>query len=158
MSRPIVLADQIRSPENMGAILRLAGNIGAELCLFIVDENHSYNKIKVDRTSSGASEKVSWEVITLDLISDYIPDDYTIIAIETSDKAVSIYDFGFPEKTVFLVGNEVYGIRESVLEIAHNSVFIPIPGMISSLNVTHALSIGMFEWLRQYRNNLPSMV
>lgn len=55
----------------------------------------------------------------------------------------------FPEKAAFIVGNEVNGISDKLLEIAHDKIFIPVPGVISSLNVSHSLAVAVFEWLRQ---------
>ncbi len=146
---PIIIADNIRTPENMGLILRLAGNIGASNTLFISDEVPTFKKYKIKRTSSGASDKVNWRIIKLNELINYLPDDYKIIALETNEDASCIFSFKFPEKTAFLVGNEVLGISEEVLSMAYQKIYIPIPGSVSSLNVTHALSIGIFEWLRQ---------
>ena len=149
LSRPIIISDNIRSPENMGAILRLAGNIGALQTLFISDEVSTFKRYKVNRTASGGSEKTDWKIIKTNEIITSIPADYTLIALETTTDAQNIYQFPFPEKTAFLTGNEVTGIRDDIIQFAAHKVYIPIPGPISSLNVTHALSIALFEWLRQ---------
>jgi len=148
LSRPIIIADSIRSPENMGSILRIAGNIGAEKCLFISDNEQSLKRHKINRTASGASDKIDWEMLPTNKLMEKIPKDYSIVALETTSDAENIYQFKFPEKIAILIGNEVAGIRESVIKNASHRVYIPIPGPISSLNVTHALSIAMFEWLR----------
>ena len=147
--RPIIIADKLRTPENMGLILRLAANIGAINTLFIIDENQEFKNSKIVRTASGAASKINWKLINYKELSSYIPSDYKIVALETSYNSVNIFSFNFPEKTAFLVGNEVMGISDEVISQAHHQVYIPVPGPISSLNVTHALSIGLFEWLRQ---------
>lgn len=149
VSRPIIIADQIRTPENMGSILRLAGNIGAKKTLFISDVAHTFKNYKISKTASGAAEKVDWKIIQKEELTNYLPEDYTVVALETTDDAQDITYFKFPEKIVFIIGNEVGGISEELLNLTHHKVFIPIPGPTSSLNVSHALSIGLFEWLRQ---------
>jgi len=146
---PIIIADNIRTPENMGLILRLAGNIGALKTLFLHDEIHNFKEYKIKRTSSGAADKVNWDIINSAALKNYLPDGYKIVALETSKDSNNIFSFKFPEKTAFLIGNEVLGISEEILSLANHKVYIPIPGTIKSLNVTHALSIGLFEWLRQ---------
>ena len=148
-NRPIIIADKLRTPENMGLILRLAANIGAINTYFIIDDNQTFKNSKIIRTASGAASKINWKIINSKEILSFIPDDYKIVALETSEDSVNIFSFNFPEKTVFLVGNEVMGISDETLSQAHHKVYIPVPGPISSLNVTHALSIGLFEWLRQ---------
>ncbi|MBC8321752.1 MAG: TrmH family RNA methyltransferase [Bacteroidetes bacterium] len=149
LSRPIIVSDNIRSPENMGAILRLAGNIGVLQTLFISDKASTFKKHKVNRTASGGSEKTNWEIIKANELMTSMPADYTLVAIETTTNAQNIYQFKFPAKTSFLIGNEIAGIRDEVIKFAGHKVYIPIPGPISSLNVTHALAIALFEWLRQ---------
>lgn len=150
ISRPIIVSDRLRTPENMGSVLRLAGNIGAEKTVFISDTAQQFRLRRIKKTASTANENTKWEILDEDQLSTFIPLDYQIVAIETSEKAQSIFDFQFPEKTAFLVGNERYGIRPEILKQADHVVYIPVPGPVSSLNVTHALSIALFEWLRQW--------
>ncbi len=57
--QPVIVADRILSPMNVGAILRLAGNIHAAKVWFVYDEDPGFRSYKIKRTSSGASEKVS---------------------------------------------------------------------------------------------------
>lgn len=149
MSPPIIIADRLRTPENMGLILRLAGNINALTTLFISEEGHKFKKHKIIKTSSGAVTKVNWKIIKQSELIDLIPDDYEIVALETSQDANSIFSVTLPKKIAFIIGNEVTGISHEVLSHANKKVYIPIPGPISSLNVSHALSIALFEWLKQ---------
>lgn len=140
----------MRSPENMGAVLRLAGNIGAMKSLFISEKPQDFKTYKIKRTASGGSEKTNWHIIPPEDLISHIPTGYQIIALETSEQAQSIFQFTFPEKVAFLIGNEVSGIRDEIIKQAKHTLYIPIPGPISSLNVTHALSIGLFAWLNQF--------
>jgi tRNA G18 (ribose-2'-O)-methylase SpoU len=150
LSRPIIISDNIKNPENMGSILRIAGNIGAAQSLFISDNSTLFKKHKINRTASGASEKTNWKIINKNELAHNIPNDYTVVALETTSDSENIYQFNFPEKTAIIIGNEVAGISDDVLKFATHKVYIPIPGPISSLNVTHALAIAMFEWWRQH--------
>jgi tRNA G18 (ribose-2'-O)-methylase SpoU len=150
LSRPIIIADGLKSPENMGSILRLAGNIGAQHTIFISEIAHEFRKYKIRRTACGALENSSWQIITnVGQVAELIPPDYDCVALETTDDAVDIFSFQFSEKTAFIVGSEGYGISDQLLAMVHHKLYIPLPGNISSLNVTHALSIALFEWLRQ---------
>ncbi len=149
-TRPVIVADRILSPMNVGAVLRLAGNIHAAKVWFVYDEDPGFRAYKIKRTSSGASEKVDWELVTPERLPEVLPEGYTIVALETTEDATSLYDEKLPEKVVFMVGNERFGLQEKLLQLCHRKVFIPIPGPISSLNVSHALGIGLFEWLRQH--------
>ncbi len=148
-TQPVIVADRILSPMNMGAILRLAANINAAKVWFVYDEDPGFRSYKIKRTSSGASEKVDWELITPDRLPKVLPAGYEIIALETTEDAISLFSKELPEKVVFMVGNERFGLQQKLIKLCHRKVFIPIPGTVSSLNVSHALGIGLFEWLRQ---------
>ncbi len=146
----IIIADNLRTPENVGMVLRLAGNINACLTLFLNEDETNFKPSKIKRTSSGAYEKVNWKIIKPYELAQYLPKDYNIIALETSDDAINITNFKFPNKTALMVGNEVLGISSEILNLASQKVYIPIPGVISSLNVTHSLSIAVYEWMKQF--------
>ncbi len=149
ISRPLIIADNLRTPENMGSVLRLAGNIGAAKTLFISNIANQFKNYKINKTASGAAEKTIWKIITYDQLADEVPANYQLILLETAPQSVSIYDFKFNNKIAFVIGNEVSGIRQELLDLAYGVLYIPIPGPVSSLNATHALSIALFEWYRQ---------
>jgi tRNA G18 (ribose-2'-O)-methylase SpoU len=150
ISRPVIIADDIRTPENMGAIIRLGANIGASLVIFISDKATEFKSYKIHKTASGAAEKTAWEIVAdFNAATKLLPKDYELTAIETSSKSENIFTGRLAEKIAFVVGNEVKGIRPEILEQINKHYYIPIPGPISSLNVTHALSVALFEWLRQ---------
>jgi len=148
-SRPIVVADNLRTPENMGSVLRLAANVGAGKVFFVKHDDEQPRSWKIKKTASGADEKIDWSFVDINSLSELIPEGYKLVAIETAESATNIYETPLPEKCVFIVGHEVFGIGNELLAMADNIVYIPVPGVISSLNVTHALGISLFEWLRQ---------
>ena len=145
----IIVADDLSSPMNVGAVLRLAANLNAEKTWLVYEQDPGFRSFKIKSTSSGASEKTDWEIIIPEKLAEVLPSDYEIIAIETTEKAQNIFTAKLPEKIVLIVGNERYGISEPVLNLAMKHLFIPVPGNISSLNVTHALAVGLYEWYRQ---------
>ncbi len=148
-SRPVIIADNLRTPENMGSVLRLAANIGALKTLFISDLAHEFKSYKIKKTASGAFDKTNWNIIPLDDLDKELPADYRLIAIETSPTAQNLYSFTFPAKVALCIGNEKNGIRQELLERTQHQLYIPLPGPVTSLNTTHALSVALFEWYRQ---------
>lgn len=152
LARPIIIADDIRTPENIGSIIRLGANIGALKVIFISKSGNKFKLFKIVKTASGADKKVPWLFVDdFSSAKKNIPHDYQLISVETSAKSKSIFETKMPEKICFVIGNEVKGIRTEILTQSNKVLHIPIPGFISSLNVTHALSIALFEWLRQMK-------
>ncbi len=146
---PVIVAEQLQSPENIGAVLRLAGNIGARKTLFLYDTPPNYKRYKINKHASGAAEKVQWEYIGYNDLENSLPKEYEWIAIETTPDAGNIFTEQLPGKVIFFVGNERNGLSDRLLKMIKKRFFIPVPGVISSCNVSHALSVALFEWLRQ---------
>lgn len=133
----------------MGSVLRLAANIGALKTLFISEFAHKFKSYKIKKTASGAFDKTDWKIISPEELQKELPEDYQLIALETSPSAQNIYSFSFPGKIALCIGNEKNGIRHELLEQTKHQLYIPLPGPVTSLNTTHALSIALFEWYRQ---------
>jgi len=144
---PILVGINIRSPENIGGLIRLAGTVGCREVIFATDEeNHKMTKIK--KTSTTGFNSVKWKFTKLNEWKQNIPSDYDIIALETTTDATNIYANKIKTKSVILVGDERYGIDMKNLKLCHKHLFIPMNGPVKSLNVVQAATIGLYEILR----------
>lgn len=148
--RPIIIADHLLTPDNMGSMIRLADNIGAsEMCFLGISPTHSLSKVK--KAAASSKDNIRWYYTEDDDLKK-IAGSKKIVAIETSDDAECIYDCVLPEDVAFVVGNESRGIREEILSQCYKIVYIPVPGPTRSLNVSHAAAVALFEWQRQMLN------
>lgn len=148
----ILVAVELSYPENIGGLIRAAGNIGVDKVIFTGSEaNFNRKKIRGTATSAGY-QKVQWEFCKEKEWPSRIPPGFANVAVETVQMASNLYQATLPDKVVFVVGNESFGITEWSLQHCDESVFIPMPGVIKSLNVTQAATICMFEWWRQQQN------
>lgn len=145
---PIVIADHLMTPDNLGALIRLADNIGAaELCFLGKEDEHHLSKVR--RAAASSRDNIRWYFSEETLLRNIVPEGTKTVAIETSDNATNIYETQLPENIAFIVGNERYGISEQLLAQCDQVVYIPVPGPTRSLNVSHAAAVAMFEWQRQ---------
>ena len=145
---PVVVAVNLKTSENIGSIIRLAGNVGCRKVLAI-NEGEMPRISKIRRIAEVAGKTVDWDFCTFDEVWELIPDDYVPIALETSEKSCNLFEFKFPEKVALFVGNEINGIVAPVLEKIDIHLHIPVTGKIKSINVSHAAAICLFEWVRQ---------
>ena len=146
--RPIVIADHLMTPDNMGAMIRIADNIGATEMCFLGDETkHSLGKVR--RAAASSRGNIHWYFTEETDLRKIVPQSKTIIAIETADNATCIYDTELPEDVAFIVGSESHGLSEDLLRQCDMVVYIPVPGPTRSLNVSHAAAVALFEWQRQ---------
>jgi len=145
---PIIVALDLRTPMNIGGIIRLAGNIGCRKVIFTGNKEH-FRADKIRRTATSGYGHVDWEFCDHHQWLDHIPEDYQIIAVETVKYAKAIFEAKLKGKCAFVLGNERYGIDNKSLEICNEAVFIPMPGVVKSMNVVQAANVVVFEWLRQ---------
>ena len=145
---PMLVAYQLKSPENMGHIIRLASNFGCRKVLFIGNElSVRHNKIK--KVAGAAAGQVEWLFCDKRNWTNHIPNDYTIVAIETTENSENIIQSTLPEKMALVLGNEIRGLPSEMLAQCTHFYHIPMIGTIKSMNVSHACSVALYEWLRQ---------
>ncbi|HKL07339.1 MAG TPA: TrmH family RNA methyltransferase [Bacteroidales bacterium] len=145
---PIIIGYQIKTPENMGNILRLADNAGCQRVLFVTRmENIRMSKVK--KTASSSFDAVKFQFCKPDSFEDFIPSDYQWVAVETTNDSENIFQTQLPKRIALFLGNEVSGISHSVLDKCSKIIHIPMLGRNTSLNVSHALAVTLFEWQRQ---------
>ncbi len=145
---PIVVGYDIKTPENIGSIIRLADNIACEKVLFITEDDQ-IRESKIKKTASSSFNSINWKFCKLSELESEIPHDYKKIAIETSSDSTSIYQTELPKKVAFIIGNEIAGISNELLDKCDKIIHIPVFGKNTSLNVSHALAISIFEWQKR---------
>ena len=149
--RPFLIADHLLTPDNMGAMIRLADNIGAtEICFLGREEDHRLAKVR--RAAASSRDNIRWRFSEETDLHKIVPEGKTIVAVETADNATCIYDTELPENVAFIVGSESHGLSDELLAQCDQVVYIPVPGPTRSLNVSHAVAVALFEWQRQMRN------
>ena len=148
--RPMLIADHLLTPDNLGAMIRLADNIGAtEMCFLGKEEEHRLGKVR--RAAASSRDNIRWYFSEETDLRKIVPEGKIIVAIETADNATCIYDTQLPENVAFIVGSESHGLSDALLAQCDQVVYIPVPGPTRSLNVSHAAAVALFEWQRQMR-------
>ena len=144
---PIIVTDCLKTPENIGHLIRLAGNIGISKIISIEEVQLKDSKIK--KTACMAWDYVELIHATTENYQQFIPDDYQWVALETSNQSQNIYTTTLPVKMAVFLGNEIRGIQPEILSLCPTHIHIPMTGAANSMNVSHAASVCLFEWLRQ---------
>jgi TrmH family RNA methyltransferase len=145
---PIIIAWKLRTPENYGNLLRIADNLGCLKVVF-VSEERPLSERKIKKTAGESYNRVPFFMVDEDKWLETIPEAYSIIGLETSEKSKNIYRSMLPKSLALMVGNEKHGIETGALIKCAEVMHIPLTGKCTSLNVTHAASIALFEWFRQ---------
>lgn len=147
-----LVLDQVRSAYNVGALFRTADAVAVERLLLLGYTPHPPHP-QVEKTSLGATSYVPWEhrESADGLLEELARDGYQLVALETGPDATDIWDFSWPEKTALVVGNEVEGVSPALMAACEHKISLPMLGYKASLNVTTALGIAMYEFVRYRR-------
>ncbi|TAJ77685.1 23S rRNA (guanosine(2251)-2'-O)-methyltransferase RlmB [bacterium] len=145
----ILVLDGLTDPRNFGALLRSAE--GAGVRHVVIPKNRAVGVTPtVVKSSAGAVHylKVSRVSNLRRAILTLKQRGYWAIGLDAEAPA-SLYDKGYPEKLVVVLGAEGTGIRPLVKQECDFLVSIPMRGRIASLNVAVAGGIFLYELLRQ---------
>jgi len=146
--KPIVAAWKVKNPQNVGSLMRLVDNLGADELILLDDENDK-REASIKKTAGLSFKNVRLSYLTSEEFFQTIPENYRVCAVETSDGATNIFETKLPERIVFVVGSETRGLAGDVLERCQQAVYIPMTGKCKSMNISHALAVCLFEWQRQ---------
>jgi 23S rRNA (guanosine2251-2'-O)-methyltransferase len=144
----LVLLDGVEDPHNLGAIIRTAHAAGASAIL-IPDRRAAGLTDVVGKAAAGALEhlpvvRVGNVTQTLEMLKKR---GFWIYGLdERGTQLYSATDYATP--TVFVLGGEGQGLHQLVKKHCDVLVRIPMTGAISSLNVSVAAGIVLFEWRR----------
>ena len=141
-----VLCNNIRSAHNVGSIFRTADGAGVEK-IYLCGITGVPPRPQIEKTALGAEKTVLWEYSksALKTIKKLKKQGYQIIALERTKKSEPFHKAKYKNKVCLVVGNEVTGIKKSVLKEADKIVFIPMRGEKESLNVSVAFGIGVYQ-------------
>lgn len=148
----ILILDDVRSAENVGAIFRTADAIGVSEIILGgitpgVTDRFGRPNPKIAKTALGAEKTISHQSIK-DLVL-YIQElkkrGYDIVSLEQTPSAIDYKSYTPKEKTVLIVGNEVTGVSKNILELTDTVIHIPMRGEKESLNVSVATGITLFQ-------------
>ena len=144
----IVVLDNVRSQHNIGAVFRTADAFclrGVWLCgICCCPPNNEIHK-----TALGAEETVDWRYYenTLEAVRALQADGYTVYAIEQAHGSTLLHNMQLPrnQKTAIVMGHEVFGVQQEVVDAADGCIEIPQYGTKHSLNVSVTAGIVMYE-------------
>ncbi|MGQ7867885.1 TrmH family RNA methyltransferase [Sunxiuqinia sp. sy24] len=146
--KPIVAALKVKNPQNVGSLMRLVDNVGGDT-LYLLDDENPKRESSIKKTAGLSYKNVKLVAVSSEVFFQSIPKDYALVAIETNEESTNVFTTKLPDKIAFLLGSEMHGLPEKHIARCALSVHIPMTGRCKSMNISHALSVTLFEWLRQ---------
>ena len=151
-----VVLDSIRSSYNVGSIFRTSDGAMVKK-LYLCGYTPHPPKKDVLKTALGAQESVSWEFVkdSVEIVKKLKSEGVKICALEQTDKSHPYYEVSASDFPVCLIiGNEITGVSDELIELCDFAVDIPQYGIKQSLNVAVAYGITIFRMREEYNKGL----
>ena len=152
----VMVLDNIRSQHNVGSVFRTADAFLVEsvyLCGITSTPPHA----EIHKTALGAENSVRWKYFedALEAVEELKKEGFTILAIEQAEGSTMLDEFqSDPEKKyAVILGNEVKGVQQSVVNACDNCIEIPQFGTKHSLNVSVTAGIIIWEFANKMSIN-----
>ena len=148
----VVVLDNIRSAHNIGSAFRSADAFGIDKVL-LCGISAVPPSAEIRKSALGAEDAVPWEHFddALEAVNALHEQGYTVVAVEQTVHSLKLGKDFLREpgrKYALVFGNEVYGVRQDVVDACDLSLEIPQYGTKHSLNVSVSVGVVLWEFVR----------
>jgi tRNA (guanosine-2'-O-)-methyltransferase len=142
-----LLLEEVHKPHNVSAVIRSADAVGVHDIHAVWEEHTSLRK----GTSLGSQiwVKTQHHETVHDAVSHLKQQDMQVLVTHLDDSAVDFREIDYTKPTAIILGQEKTGATDEAVDIADQSILIPMVGMVQSLNVSVAAAIILYEAQRQ---------
>jgi 23S rRNA (guanosine2251-2'-O)-methyltransferase len=145
----LLVLDGVQDPHNLGACLRVADAVGAHAVIAPKDRACGLTQAAI-KVASGAAETVPYIMVTNLARTLRELKERDIMVIGTDDEgSTDLYAAEWPQATAWVMGAEGEGMRRLTRETCDLLVRIPMLGSVSSLNVSVASGVCLYEARRR---------
>ncbi len=153
----VVVLDHVRSLYNVGSVFRTADAFrlaGVCLCGITARPPHP----EIHKTALGAEDSVSWQYFerTEDCVLWLRQQGYTVFAVEQCEGSTMLNDFDIKNediKIAVVLGNEVKGVQQQVIDLCDGCIEIPQYGTKHSMNVSVTAGIIIWELQKKIKRS-----
>ena len=149
----IVVLDNVRSLNNVGSVFRTADAFCME-AVYLCGITGTPPNPEIHKTALGAEETVEWRYFkeTIDAVDELKQMGYVVCSVEQAEGSVSLERLSVDrdKKYAVIVGHEVKGVKQEVVDKSDMCIEIPQYGTKHSLNVSVATGIVLWDFFRTF--------
>lgn len=146
----IVVLDNVRSLHNVGSVFRTADAFRLE-AIYLCGITACPPSAEIHKTALGAEDSVEWHYAadTCDVVRSLKEQGVVVFAVEQVEGSVLLPNLELDpsQRYAVVMGNEVKGVQQAVVDLADHALEIPQYGTKHSLNVSVTAGIVMWEFL-----------
>ena len=143
----IVVLDDVRSMHNVGSVFRTGDAFRIE-AVYLCGITSTPPSAEIHKTALGAEDSVEWKSFNsaVDAVKELKEAGYNIYSVEQAHGSTMLQDFkpAFDKKYAVIVGNEVKGVHQEVIDASDGCLEIPQFGTKHSMNVS--VTAGIIIW------------
>ncbi len=147
-----IVLDNVRSQHNIGSVFRTSDAFRVEE-IILCGITATPPNVEIHKTALGAEDSVKWRYMDETLAAVQMLQDrgYTVFAVEQAEKSLSLEEMVLQKekKYAVILGHEVHGVQQAVVDACDGCIEIPQIGTKHSLNVSVAAGIVIWDFFRQ---------
>ncbi len=149
----VVVLDDVRSLHNVGSVFRSSDAFRVE-SIYLCGITAVPPQPEIHKTALGAEDTVDWKYYqsAVEAVDNLKANGYKVFAIEQVEGSVMLdkLELDFTEKYAVVLGNEVKGVQQEVVDHCDGCIEIPQYGTKHSLNVSVTAGIIVWEFANRY--------
>lgn len=148
----VVVLDNIRSLHNIGSVFRTSDAFRVE-CIYLCGITATPPHAEMHKTALGAELTVDWKYVNnaVEAVDKLKEEGYTVYSIEQTEGSIMLESLSLDKQKKYAVvlGNEVKGVQQEVIDHSDGCVEIPQYGTKHSLNVSVTGGIIIWEFFKK---------
>ena len=148
----VVVLDDVRSMHNVGSVLRTGDAFRVE-AVYLCGITAQPPSAEIHKTALGAEDSVAWRYFAsaLEAVTELKRQGYTVYSVEQVEHSTKLQCFraGVGRRYVVVLGNEVKGVHQEVVDLSDGCLEIPQLGTKHSMNVSVAAGIVIYKFAEQ---------
>lgn len=145
----VVVLDDVRSMYNVGSVFRTGDAFRIE-AVYLCGISATPPSTEIHKTALGAEDSVEWHYFpsAVEAVEHLHSEDYDVYAVEQAEGSTMLHEFSpaFNKRYAVVMGNEVKGVHQEVIDLCDGCLEIPQFGTKHSMNVSVTTGIIIYSF------------
>lgn len=145
----VVVLDDVRSMYNVGSVFRTGDAFRIE-AVYLCGISATPPSTEIHKTALGAEDSVEWRYFpsAVEAVEHLHSEDYDVYAVEQAEGSTMLHEFSpaFNKRYAVVMGNEVKGVHQEVIDLCDGCLEIPQFGTKHSMNVSVTTGIIIYSF------------
>ena len=150
----VVILDNVRSLHNIGSVFRTSDAFRVE-CIYLCGITATPPHPEMHKTALGAEFIVDWKYVNnaVEAVDNLRQEGYVVFSVEQAENSIMLEDMRLEQgkRYAVVLGNEVKGVQQEVIDHSDGCIEIPQYGTKHSLNVSVTAGIVIWDLFKQLK-------